>query len=61
MDLIGRSLKAQMKEANRSNAKFALIVGEQELETGRLVLRNLEKSEQAEIEIEDIIKNIRRI
>lgn len=65
MDLLGRGLKAQMKEANRSNAKFALIVGEQELETGKLVLRDLEKSEQSEveeknvlIEIQNFVKNI---
>ncbi|MCB9509601.1 MAG: histidine--tRNA ligase [Deferribacteres bacterium] len=60
MDLLGRSLKAQMKEANRSNAKFALIVGEQELESGQLTLRNLQQSEQTEVNSADLVGAIRK-
>jgi histidyl-tRNA synthetase len=48
-----------MKEANRSNAKFALIVGEQELQTGKLILRDLEKSEQCEVGLEKLVEVIR--
>ena len=60
MDLLGRSLKAQMKEANRCNAKLALIVGDQELESGRLALRNLQQSEQTEIDNTDIAATIQK-
>ncbi len=48
-ELMGRSLKAQMREANRSGARFALILGEDELRNGRAALKDLQKSEQQEV------------
>ncbi len=44
MDYIGRSMKAQMKEANRENARYTLIVGDQELENQVFVLRDMTES-----------------
>ena len=41
MDLEGKSLKSQMKQADRSKARFALILGEEELAKGEAVLRNM--------------------
>ena len=61
MDLLGRSLKAQMKEANRSNAKFALLAGEQELTTGKLTLRDLQHSEQSEIDAHDLATQLKNV
>lgn len=55
MDLLGRGLKAQMKEANRSNARFALIAGDRELETRRFVLRDLKRSEQEEVDADSLL------
>ena len=46
MDYSSRSLKAQMKQAGRIQVRFALIVGEQELETQEAVLRNMDTQEQ---------------
>lgn len=46
MDYSNRSLKAQMKQAGRINARFALIIGDQELERQEGVLRNMENREQ---------------
>lgn len=37
----GRSMKAQMKVADRSNARFALLVGEDELSAGSVTVRDL--------------------
>ncbi len=51
MDHEGRSLKSQMKQANKVNAKYVLIVGENELEEGKAVLRNMETQEQQDITI----------
>lgn len=42
----GRSLKAQLKQANRVNARFALIVGEDEWTRGEAILRNMQTQEQ---------------
>jgi histidyl-tRNA synthetase len=41
MDHEGRSLKAQMKQANKSFAKHTLIIGDAEIEAGNGVLRNM--------------------
>lgn len=46
MDYSGRSLKAQMKQAGRLNSRFALIVGDNEIEQNEAVLRNMSNQEQ---------------
>ncbi len=46
MDYSGRRLKAQMKQANRVHARFVLIVGEDELEQQKAVLRDMKTQEQ---------------
>jgi histidyl-tRNA synthetase len=39
MDYLGRSVKAQMRDANRSGAPFVLVVGDKELATGTFPLK----------------------
>lgn len=53
MDHEGRSLKAQMKQANKAAAKYALIIGDTELDAGLGVLRNMydRDAEQQDIEL----------
>jgi len=46
MDLEGKSLKSQMKQADRARARFVLIVGEAELACGEAVLRDMASKEQ---------------
>ena len=48
-DIVGRSLKAQMKYANKIAAKYVLILGDSEVETGKAQLRNMTDSAQTEI------------
>ena len=63
MDYNSRSLKSQMKRANRLNSAFALIVGEREIEENRALLRNMRASTQEEVgldELEEIIMKIAR-
>ena len=50
-DIVGRSLKAQMKYANKIGAKYTLIIGDSEIDIGRAQLRNMESGEQTEVEI----------
>ncbi len=57
-DLVGRSLKAQMKYADKVGAEYTLIVGDSELESGKAVLKHMTDSTQTEIEIADIEKYI---
>ena len=62
-DLVGRSLKAQMKYANKIDAAFTLILGDGELQTGRAQLRNMKTGDQFDVspdDIESIIKIVKR-
>ena len=52
-DIVGRSLKAQMKYANKLNAAYTLILGDSEIEAGRAQLRNMETGEQTEVALAD--------
>ncbi len=49
MDYQDRSLKNQMKQAGRSRARFALIVGDEELAAGQGVLRNMDNRDQQDV------------
>ena len=55
-DFNGRSMKAQMKQANKFQAKQVLIFGEDEVARGNVTVRNMATSEQQEIAINDITK-----
>ncbi len=48
-DLLGRSMKAQMKEANRQQARRAVLVGSDELAAGEATVRDLDSSEQRRV------------
>ncbi len=51
MDYEGRSLKAQMKQANKANTSYTLIIGEDELEAGKATLKNMNSQEQYDVEL----------
>ena len=51
-DIVGRSLKAQMKYANKLGAEYTLIIGDSEIEAGRAQLRNMADGTQTEVELD---------
>lgn len=51
-DVVGRSLKAQMKYANKKGAKYTLIIGDSEVEAGVAQLRDMESGEQREVNLD---------
>lgn len=51
-DIMGRSLKAQMKYANKIGAAYTLIIGDSEVEAGRAQLRDMQLGEQTEVELD---------
>jgi histidyl-tRNA synthetase len=61
MDFQNKSLKAQMRQANKKNAKFVAILGEDELAKGTIMLRNMATGEQREIKISEFIDEIKRL
>jgi histidyl-tRNA synthetase len=54
-DTVGRGLKAQMKYANKIGARYTVVIGDNELETGRARLKNMETGQEEEILIDDSI------
>lgn len=46
LDYLNRSVKAQMREANRMNAKYVLFIGGDEFIRGEVVLKNMSNGEQ---------------
>ncbi|MFH1238739.1 MAG: histidine--tRNA ligase [bacterium] len=49
------SLKAQLRQADKTGAAYAVIIGEEELNKGKLVLRNMKDATQAEVAIDDLV------
>ena len=58
MDYAGRSMKAQMKQANKAGARFALIIGEDEVKESCVQLKDMEKSEQQKVSFDNIIDKL---
>jgi histidyl-tRNA synthetase len=58
MDFAGRSVKAQMKDANREQARYCIIVGEEELKQGRFTLRNMSESDEQMLTPDEIITRL---
>lgn len=57
-DLVGRSVKAQFKQADRSNCRWAMVIGPDELAAGRIQLRDLASGQQHELRLDDIEQHI---
>ena len=49
MDYMDRSLKSQMRLADRLQARYALILGEEEMAKGTVQLRDMQRAEQREV------------
>lgn len=52
-DIVGRGLKPQMKFADKIGAKFVVVLGDNEIETGKAKLKNMKTGEQNEISLDD--------
>jgi histidyl-tRNA synthetase len=59
LDFSGKSLKSLMKRADRLNAGYALIVGDDEIEKGAVILRNMQTKAQTSIPIDGLVKTIK--
>ena len=59
MDLEGKSLKSQMKRADKLGAAYVLMLGENEIKAGKAVLRNMATKDQIEMPFEELVKKIK--
>jgi len=59
IDYEGKSLKAQMKMAAKSECRFAVILGQEELDNKTVTLKDMDKGEQIQIAQTDLVKTIK--
>jgi histidyl-tRNA synthetase len=52
-------LKRSLELANKMGARFALIVGENEIASGRYALKNMQSGEQQTVAPEEVIQRIK--
>jgi histidyl-tRNA synthetase len=57
----GRGLKGAMKAADRSGARVALMLGERDLATGRVGVKDLTTGEQREVAMVDIVEEVQNV
>ena len=60
-DTVGRGLKAQMKYANKIGALYTLVLGDSELETGNIKLKNMGSGKEHEMNLADFADNFQSI
>lgn len=60
-DYLQRSVKAQMREANKLNAKYVLFIGGDEYKQGMINLKNMATGVEEKVAITEISKTITRI
>lgn len=58
MDLSGKSMKAQMKDADRKSTHYAILVGEDELNSGKITFRNMKTSEETALSFDEILARL---
>lgn len=58
IDYLGRSLKAQMKYAGKQNARYVVILGEDEVASGLAAVKNMDAGVQESIAIADLLAHI---
>ncbi len=59
MDVMGRSMKNQFKHANRIEAKKTIVIGDSELENGRVTIKDMESGEQTEAAMDSIVEALK--
>lgn len=58
MDTLARNIKGQFKYADRLNAKYTVVIGDNEIAEGVVSLKNMAKSEQTQVKFEDLYEVI---
>ena len=56
-DTVGRGVKAQMKYANKIGAEYVVVIGEDELNSGKVMLKNMETGDKTEMDLDTLADN----
>lgn len=60
MDYLGRSVKSQMKRADKMNANYSIILGDNELNDDFATIREMKSGEQEEIKLSNLVDEMRK-
>ncbi|MEA4816693.1 MAG: histidine--tRNA ligase [Lachnospiraceae bacterium] len=60
-DTMGRSVKAQMKYADKLGSRYSFIIGDNEIDSNSVVLKNMETGEKKELNLSDVSEKISEI
>ena len=56
-DVVGRSLKAQMKYADKIGAKYTMVLGDNEIAEGKANIKNMDNGNTTEMQLADLAEN----
>ena len=59
IDHLGKSLKAQFKYSDKINAKYTIVIGDDELANDEASLKNMQTSEQTTIKISELVQELK--
>ena len=60
VDVMDRSLKKSLEQADSKKAKLIIIIGERDLENGEVSIRDMETKETEQVKLEDIIEFVKK-
>ena len=60
MDFLAKSLKSQMRTANKLLVPYVLILGPEELKEEKITVKNMENGVQEEISLDDILPYLQK-
>jgi len=58
-DSLRRNMKAQMKDANRLQAKYVIIIGEEEIASNQFIVKNMNSGDQKKLSIDKVIEHFK--
>ena len=58
-DLMGRSLKSQMKYADKKGFSYTIVLGDDEIENGKAVLKDMKTGEQKDVSLDSIVDRLK--
>jgi histidyl-tRNA synthetase len=61
IDYMSRSVGGQMKSADRMNANYTVIIGENELNSGKATVRNMKTGDEKEIKLDQLVESIEKL
>ena len=54
-DYLNRKIKGQMKQADRLNAKYTVVIGDQELENNEIGVKNMISGESENVQLDEVV------